>query len=161
MVPLTMSVTFIQEVSTHSAFLSYIEVPVEIYNSIGTCIDAIPVTSASLGVDDDYAIVSLVYRMGRASGDAGRLITVLTYVMKICDPHLGNGPPDHVSNLHPEVPGQGLRLGIGSPVVAYVLVLTGNLTVITTIANVVVDNQGLTHYLPPSIQHSKPGPAHG
>src|SRR3989304_9058592 len=41
------------------------------------------------------------------------------------------------------------------------LVLACHLDVVAAVADVVVDDQDLTHYSPPKMHASKPGPAHG
>ena len=49
--------------------------------------------------------------------------------------NLGHSSPDKLVQLQPELSGVRLRLGIRGPVVSNMLVLAGNLTTITSVAD--------------------------
>jgi hypothetical protein len=57
--------------------------------------------------------------------------------------NLGDGSPDELMQFQPELSGIGLRLGIGSPVVGDVLVLTGDLATVAPVANGNIDSESL------------------
>jgi hypothetical protein len=48
---------------------------------------------------------------------------------------LGHGSPDELVLFQPELPGVWLRLGIGCPVIADMLVLAGNLAALTSVTD--------------------------
>jgi len=55
-------------------------------------------------------------------------------VMHVGQLDLGHLPSDNVFVAHPELPGVRLRLGDGGPVIAYVLILAGDLAVVASVA---------------------------
>jgi len=59
------------------------------------------------------------------------------------DLDLGYGAPDELVLLEPELAGVGLWFGIGSPVVADMLVLAGYLAAVTAVADCGIDDESL------------------
>jgi hypothetical protein len=70
----------------------------------------------------------------RASRDARGIITVLADGVHISHFDFGNGSSRDIRYLIPELPDNRLGLRVGHPVVADVLVLASNLTVVTSVA---------------------------
>jgi hypothetical protein len=66
--------------------------------------------------------------------------------------NMRNLPPDILVHLSPELPDKRLRLGIGRPVVATVLILADNLTLVTPAALIDIYNKNLHVDIPPSTQ---------
>ena len=122
----------------------------EVDNVVGAGVDTVAAAGAFIGVDDDDAVVPLVDSFGFTGGYTGGFVTVLAHVVHVADSHLGHGSLNDVGNLHPELAGIGLWLGDGRPVIADVLVLAGDLTVVAAVAFVNVNYQSF-HYccLPP------------
>ena len=71
---------------------------------------------------------------------------------------LGNRAPDIFIEFQPELPGVRLGLGVGRPVVAYMLVLAGYLAGVASVANPDIYDKYLHYSIPPSTQALKRRP---
>jgi hypothetical protein len=74
---------------------------------------------------------------------------VLADIVHIAHPYLGHRALDDVSDFHPEL--ADIRLGLGNrrPVVADMLVLAGDLAVVTTVALVISITNAFIFYFSP------------
>jgi hypothetical protein len=115
------------------AFLSDVQVLVEVDDTIRAGINAISMPGAFLRVDDYYPVFPFVYCVALTGWDAWCFIAVHAQMRPVGHPDFGNGAPDFLKKLHPKLAGIRLRLGIGSPVVAHMLVLAYYLAAVTTV----------------------------
>ena len=126
------------------AFLRQVEVVVEVDHVVRAAVHAHAAAGALVRVDDHQAVFTLVERaLDGAGRDAGRLVAVLAEQREIVHLHLRHGPADVLDQMHPELPGVGLRLGDRRPVVADVLVLADELARVAADTLVDVDDEYL------------------
>jgi hypothetical protein len=118
-----------------SALLSDIESIIKVNGMIGTGIDAILTAGTLYGVDNHQPIVSLVDSVYRTRRYAGSIPAMVAKRYDVGHFNFRNRPPDIFRKLQPELSGLWFRFGIRGPVIGYVLILTGNLAVITTVAS--------------------------
>jgi hypothetical protein len=71
--------------------------------------------------------------------DTGGVVAVLAENRDIVHFNLGHGTADVFSKSHPELAGIRLWFGIGCPVVTDMLILAGNLAVVTAITDAYID----------------------
>jgi hypothetical protein len=115
------------------AFLSDVQVLVEVDYTVRAGINAIPLSGAFLRVDDYYPIVPLVYCVAPTGWDAWCFIAVHAQVRPVGHLDFGNGAPDFLKKLHPKLACVRLRLSIGSPVIAHMLVFACYLAAVATV----------------------------
>src|SRR4030067_3680137 len=102
---------------TEGTLLGDIKVPVEVDYSVWAGINAESAAFAFSGVkDNNTVIISLIDCLFRASGDTGGVITVLVDGVHIGHLDLGDGAPNNLFDLCPELPGVGLGFGGGRAV---------------------------------------------
>jgi hypothetical protein len=121
---------------TAGAFLSDVEVFVKVNDTIRARVNTGLTARAFHRVNYHQPVVSLVY--GTFYGtcrDAQCLIAVHTQDRHIVHLNLGRSSPDKFVHLQPELSSVWLRLGIGCPVIADMLILAGNLAAITSVAD--------------------------
>src|SRR4030043_1574107 len=134
--------------STASTFLGYVQVFIKINGMVGTGVDTALAAGALYRVDDDQAVISLIYSTFYGAGrDTRCLIAMHTEDGEIMHLDLGYGASDKLILLQPELTCVWLRLGIRSPVISHMLVLAGNLTAVAAITSGDVDNESLCHFL--------------
>jgi hypothetical protein len=122
--------------SAAGAFLSYVEIFVEVNGAVRTSVEAAPATRAFFRVYDNQPIFSFVYgALYRACRETGRIFAVHTQCGDIVHLDLGHAAPDVFIHLKPELAGVRLGFGVWSPVVADMFVLAGNLAAIASVAN--------------------------
>jgi hypothetical protein len=126
--------------SAKGALLRYVRFVIEIDSPVRARLDAKTVSPALLGVDDYYPVVPLVDGVFPAGLEAGGIVAMLADIVQVAHPYLRRRSPDHIGHLVPEVAGIRLRFGIGRPVNADVLILAGNLAVVTTVALINIYN---------------------
>ena len=127
---------------TTGALLSDVQALVEEDDMIRTGIDAAGADRALYRVDDDQAILSLVNRLLDGAGvHAGSLITVHAEVRTVSHFDFGHRPSHSFSKLKPKLPGIGLRLGNGCPIIGHMFILADDLTGMTTVALGYVDDE--------------------
>ena len=91
-------------------------------------------TGAFLRVDDDQPVVALVNRTHGAVGDTRGVVTMMAHLRQVGDLDLGHLATNQLGETDPELPGIRLRLGIGGPIVADMLVFAGNLAAVAAVA---------------------------
>ena len=103
---------------------------------------------ARVAVDRDNLAASI--QSGLIREDAREIVSKMTdeQVTALC-PN-GNPPAFDFFDLAPELPGHGLRLGKGTPVVSAVLVLAGELAAVASVAFREVDDEGFHGRTSPS-----------
>jgi hypothetical protein len=130
----------VKQMSAEGAFLRDVEVGIEVDDPVRTGVKALSGTDTFLRVDDDDAVFPLVDSLALAGGDAGSLVTVLADSVHVAYPYLGHCSLHHIDYLLPEVSSIRLWLGVGSPVIANMLVLAGDLAIVATVTSGNVDN---------------------
>jgi hypothetical protein len=121
--------------STTSAFLSDIQIFIEEDDSVRTGIDAILAACALHWVDDDEAILSLVNSPFDGAGiHTGSLITVHAKMWAVSHFDFRHSPSHFLGKLKPELPGIGLRLCNGCPIIGDMFILANDLTGMTAVA---------------------------
>ena len=154
-----------QQMRTAGAFLRQLKLLVPEDRAVGAGLRDLLLAGGLLRVDDHEAVLPAVDRAVFRRGHAGGVPTVIAQPGDVVDAHLGDGALDVIRHPAPELPRQGLGLGVGGPVVLRVLVLAGQLAVIAAGALGHVDHERFRHYLaassPPTIQPAKHTPASG
>ncbi len=151
----------IEQVSAAGALLSQGEVGVEVDGVVGAGVEAVFAAGALFRVDEHQAVVTAIDGAGLAGGDAGGVLAMHAGGGDVRHLDLGYAAAFALDEFHPEVSGVGLGFGIGRPVVADVLVLAGDLAVVTTVAFGYVNYEGFHGNHSPSTQASKRSPAAG
>jgi len=126
----------IEQMGTATAFLGDVEVFIEIDLAPGTGIHTGFTTGAFHRVNDHQAVLSLVD--GALDGtvfQTGGIITMHAGNGQIMHLDLGDSAPDELMQFEPELAGIRLGFGIGSPVVGDMLILTSDLTVVTSVTD--------------------------
>jgi hypothetical protein len=142
---------------TAGAFLGQPQPLIKGDRAVGAGIDTELAAVAFSRVDLDQSVFPLADRFMGASRDAGSVITVLAHRGLVGHLDLGDRPMDNLIELVPELARHLHRLGIGHPVVADVLVLTGNLATVTSITLCSIVYKDF-HHAPLSTQALKNGP---
>jgi hypothetical protein len=152
----------VEQVRTTGTFLGNLKAVVEIDGIIRAGTGALTTSGALLRIDDHKTIFSFVYSFrDRACGEAGGIIAVVAEKWDVMHFDLGDGPPDMLGQLDPELASLRLRFSIRRPIVADMLVLAGDLAAITTVTDRDVTDEDLHYSTPPSTQASKHRPEAG
>jgi hypothetical protein len=140
----------VYKMGTACALLSHLKLSIEINSPIGAGINAKLAAGAFFGVNDNQPIGSGVYSSHRATYYTRSIVTMLARYKHMGYLNMRYLSPLGFVHFTPKMPPFRLRLGIGGPIVAAVLVLTCNLALVTPTALFNIYNKSLHFYLPPS-----------
>ena len=148
----------VYKMGTAGALLGYLKLIIEINSPIGTGINAKLAAGAFLGVNDNQPIRSGEYGSHRAGLYTRSIVTMLSRYKHMGYLNMRYLSPLGFIHFTPKMSPFRLRLGIGGPIVAAVLVLTGNLALVTPTARTNIYHKSLHFCLPPSTQVSNNRP---
>jgi hypothetical protein len=120
------------------AFLGQVKIIIEVNGIVWTGIHAVLAARAFDGVNDDQSIFPLVNGVYFTGRYAGSIIAMLAHQGGVSYLDPGYLTPDFFIQFQPELSDFGLGPGIRSPIIGHVLVFTGDLAVITTIADRII-----------------------
>jgi hypothetical protein len=120
------------------AFLGQVQIIVEVNGIVRTGIHAVLTARAFDRINDDQSILSLVNGVYFTGRHTGSIIAMLAHQGGVSYLDPGYLTPDFFIQFQPELSDFGLGLGIRSPIIGHMLVFTGDLAVITTIADRII-----------------------
>jgi hypothetical protein len=125
----------VQQMGASCALLSNVQIFIEKDGVMGAGIGAELAAHALLRVDNDQPIIALIDCLGFTIGDAGCIVAMVAHFGNIGHLDFGHLSANQLGQTQPELPGIGLRFGIGCPVVGHMFILASNLAAVAAVTN--------------------------